>query len=99
MEKQKDFCQFGSGEIGLLSGKSVKTVEAIEWYGPLCLPGFDVRNADNAEGNATSGAYVVRQGDTLSKIAKALNVSKKHLITLNKIVNPDKIRAGRVLKY
>jgi LysM repeat protein len=41
--------------------------------------------------------YIVKQGDTLSKIAKANNLSTAQLIKLNNIKNPDVINVGQTL--
>ncbi|MCR5281038.1 MAG: LysM peptidoglycan-binding domain-containing protein [Lactobacillus sp.] len=43
--------------------------------------------------------YKVQKGDTLNKISKKLKVTVNHLKTVNNIKNPDKIKAGMVLKY
>ncbi len=41
--------------------------------------------------------YKVQRGDTLSSIAKKLNISIEDLVRDNNIQNPDKIRAGDIL--
>ena len=94
-----DYVYDNKGYSVTMTGKSVRTVESIQWYGPLLLPTFDVKNGSGAEGTAETGTYVVKRGDTLSKIARNLHVRRQHLIKLNNIANPDRIRAGQVLKY
>ena len=42
--------------------------------------------------------YVVRQGDSLEKIAKAFGTSVKTLMQLNKIDNAAKVKVGMKLK-
>ncbi len=42
--------------------------------------------------------YIVKPGDTLSKIAKAHNTTYLKLALLNKIVNPNKIYVGQKIK-
>ena len=42
--------------------------------------------------------YLVRPGDTLSKIAKALGITLKQLLAENpQVTNPDKIRSGELI--
>jgi len=42
-------------------------------------------------------SYTVKQGDTLSLIAKRFNVSAKDILKLNKIANANKIKVGQKL--
>jgi LysM repeat protein len=43
--------------------------------------------------------YVVKRGDTLTKIAKAYNVTVNDIVAVNpQITNPSKISAGQVIK-
>lgn len=42
--------------------------------------------------------YVIKRGDTLSKIAQSFNVRVEDLMALNGIVDPDKIEAGDELE-
>ena len=44
-----------------------------------------------------SKVYVVKSGDSLSRIAARCKVSKKDIIKLNNITNPDKIKVGQKL--
>jgi peptidoglycan endopeptidase LytF len=44
-----------------------------------------------------SSTYVIRKGDSLSKIAKAHGLSTLELSSLNNIKNPNKIRIGQTL--
>ena len=41
--------------------------------------------------------YEIKRGDTLSQIARRFNMNYKELARLNKIADPDKIRAGQVI--
>jgi LysM repeat protein len=45
----------------------------------------------------SSGKYIVKSGDTLSKIASELGVSVEDLARINKIDDPGKIRVGQEL--
>ena len=47
---------------------------------------------------AACESYTVRQGDTLSGIARRLGVSQQTLVRLNNIANPDRIYTGQVLR-
>jgi LysM repeat protein len=42
--------------------------------------------------------YVVKSGDTLTSIAKAHGTTVAHLVAINGIANPNKIRAGQTIK-
>jgi len=44
-----------------------------------------------------AGSYVVKKGDSLSKIAKRHGLSSKELAAVNQISNPNKIRIGQKL--
>lgn len=48
-------------------------------------------------GNAHSGAYTVKAGDTLSSIAARYGMSYETLARLNNIANPNLIRVGQTL--
>ncbi len=48
-------------------------------------------------GNAYGYEHIVRQGETISTIAKAYNVTPKAVIEANKIKNPSLIRIGQKL--
>ena len=80
-----------------MHGKNVKTVDSIEWYGPIYL--YCTYGKTEVATEEISGIYVVKSGDTLSKIARRLHVTQKHLIDLNGIKNPNLIWAKQVLKY
>jgi murein DD-endopeptidase MepM/ murein hydrolase activator NlpD len=47
---------------------------------------------------ATNQEYIVKKGDTLSKIGKTLGVNWKEIATLNNIKNVNLIRVGQKLK-
>lgn len=42
--------------------------------------------------------YVVREGDTLTSIAKKFNTTVEELVALNRLCNPDLIYPRRVLR-
>lgn len=48
---------------------------------------------------STNKTYTVKSGDYLGKIASNLKVTEKHLISKNKLKNPDKILVGQKLVY
>lgn len=48
-------------------------------------------------GSTTGYEHVVRQGETLSTIAKAYNVTTKAIIDANNIKNPDRLSIGQTL--
>jgi LysM repeat protein len=48
-------------------------------------------------GNVSGYEHIVRQGETLSTIAKAYNVTTKAIIASNKIKNPDRLSIGQKL--
>lgn len=58
------------------------------------------RNAEKTLFEKTTAAtyYVVKKGDTLTKIAKMSGVSVKQLVKLNGIKNPNLIRVGQKIK-
>jgi LysM repeat protein len=43
--------------------------------------------------------YVIKSGDTLNAIARNLGVTVRVICELNGIENPNRIRAGRTIKY
>lgn len=48
--------------------------------------------------SAAASSYTMRRGDSLSAVAHRLGVSVKALASANGITNPDRVKAGRVLK-
>ena len=50
------------------------------------------------ETQQSTNTYIIKSGDSLSKIAKGLNVSVQELMKANNISDPNKIRAGSSLK-
>ena len=50
------------------------------------------------EAQYSANTYKIKSGDTLSAIAKNLNVSMQELMKANNITNPNKIAAGSTLK-
>ena len=55
-------------------------------------------SADPATPRGRTSVYVVRPGDTLSRIAAAFNTTTDALARLNAIANPDSISAGQRLR-
>lgn len=86
-KQMKPVAKFFSGlddmAIKLVSPKVKKTVPVQ----PLGAPG-----------NYLRGTYVVKSGDTLSKIAKAYDIGVDYLAQVNGIRNKDAIAVGQVLK-
>lgn len=86
-KQMKPVAKFFSGlddmAIKLVSPK-VKTTVPVQ---PLGTPG-----------NYLRGTYVVKSGDTLSKIAKAYEIGVDYLAQVNGIRNKDAIAVGQVLK-
>ena len=56
-------------------------------------------NAQLNQANGASGLYVVKRGDTLSKIARMYNTTAANLALINGIKNPNKIYPGQILQY
>ena len=50
------------------------------------------------ETQQSTNTYIIKSGDSLSKIAKGLNVSVQELMKANNISDPNKSRAGSSLK-
>ena len=48
---------------------------------------------------AATRTYVVKKDENLTVIGKKLGVTVNQLVSLNGIVNPDRIQIGQVLKY
>lgn len=86
-KQMKPVAKFFSGlddmAIKLISPKVKKTVPIKPKGGP---------------GEYLRGTYVVKSGDTLSKIAKAYDVGVDYLAQVNRIKNKDAIAVGQVLK-
>ncbi len=68
----------------------------VEWYGPLYLASL-YGNGLNPTVNVPAGTvYVVRSGDTLSRIATANGMTMDQLMALNpQITNVNRIRVGQ----
>lgn len=58
----------------------------------------EIRKEIDAQTKANNANYVIKWGDTLSRISKASGKSVKELQTLNNIKNINKIYAGKELK-
>lgn len=68
-------------------------VEGIELYGPLYL--YSMFPYDEQEALTKGKEYIIVKGDTLSKIANKNKTTVSELVKLNKIKNPNRIRAGQ----
>lgn len=77
----------------LIPAGKAKVVEGIEYYGPLYL--YSLFPYDGRETNANTMEYAIAKGDTLTKIARKYNTTVSELVKLNKILNPNRIRAGQ----
>lgn len=84
-----------------MPGANVFVDPEISYYGPLYLNGMYGPNgrATVSKSGAFGDVYVIKSGDTLSKIAKKLNMKLKQLLALNEnLLNPDVIVAGDKLR-
>ncbi|MDU3156842.1 murein transglycosylase D [Hafnia alvei] len=52
----------------------------------------------NTSSKAKVSGYKVRSGDTISAIAKRLNISQKELLSMNNLRNNSKLKAGQTLQ-
>lgn len=68
---------------------------------PLAVEGAarDVTTSDAADQTTTGGVYIVRQGDTLGKIAKKYHTSIAHLCNVNGISRNSTLRIGQKIRY
>ncbi len=96
-----------------IPGSVAKAYPNIPWYGPLYLYGnYGMYNEDGSikdgavnpgvPGGITDGTlrtYVIRRGDTLSRIARRFGTTVRRLVDLNHIKNPNRIYAGHELIY
>lgn len=69
------------------------SVDLIQAGQQLTLPG----DQKAGQSNVTADTYVVKSGDTLSKIAARFHVSVANLVAWNHITNPDLIYVGQQL--
>ncbi len=70
----------------------------IPWYGPLYLAAHFGNSAGTENTSSAGGTYVVKSGDTLSKIAAANNMTLKDLLAKNpQIRDANKIAAGKTI--
>lgn len=64
---------------------------------PVFQPPVPVEHAPSMMESSASKVYQVQPGDSLSKIASRVGVSKREIIELNKIKDENKIRIGQKL--
>ncbi|KFG02573.1 hypothetical protein IQ62_01205 [Streptomyces scabiei] len=65
------------------------------------VPGKATATPDDGGGTgagSSTGTYTVKQGDTLSSIAKAHGTTVAKLVSLNSLTDPDKLAPGQKLK-
>ncbi|MCM1046277.1 MAG: LysM domain-containing protein [Candidatus Gastranaerophilales bacterium] len=68
----------------------------IPWYGPLYLAAHYGNGAAPKNGTAVNGNYVIKSGDTLSKIAQANGLTVSQIAAMNpQIQDVNKIWAGQ----
>jgi F0F1-type ATP synthase epsilon subunit len=96
-----------------IPGSAAKAYPNIPWYGPLYLYGnYGMYNEDGSikDGAVNPGVpggivdgtlrtYIIRRGDTLSRIARRLGTTVRRLVDLNHVKNPNRIYAGHELIY
>jgi LysM repeat protein len=58
-----------------------------------------ITKKDESKKSAIIKNYTVKQGDTISSIAKKYKLSTKRLLEINKIKDTNKINVGQVLKF
>lgn len=65
---------------------------------PVPLPRPLPPSSSNNNNNVTT-TYVVKPGDTITKIVKRYKLSTKALLELNHLKDPNSIKTGQVLKF
>lgn len=79
-------------KTALLNQKAIKGLNGRKWAKHGKLPYLSYEKADNKV------YYVVKSGDSLTKIAKKYNTTVNKLVTLNKIKNKNFIKVGQKLR-
>ncbi len=79
-----------------LAMEKLKTIEVSSASGASPSPATPPEPEKKPSGPSEI-AYTVQPGDTLNKIARKFGVSAKDIIAKNRIENPDKVEAGKVL--
>ena len=87
----------GSTVTVYIQGSKVIADPAIPWYGPAYLAGHFSTAA--ASGNANTGVYIVKSGNTLTYIARLYGTTVQVLVDKNGIKNPDLIYVNQQIKY
>ena len=87
---------FGESVKELAAWNGIKNTNAVDTGQKLIV--VEPKEPVKAVNNATA-IYTVKAGDTLSKIAAAKKNTLDQLVKLNKISNPDLIKAGQKIKY
>ena len=82
----------------VIPGSNAIADPEIPWYGPLWLL------ANYGEGQVPTGAkgngeYIVKAGDTLTKISVELGVTVDYLVEVNGIKNRNFIYVGQIIRY
>ena len=87
----------GEKKTAVIGGANVIADQNIKWYGVEYLYANYGENAVAANGVAVNGEYIIKPGDTLSKIAAKFGTTVKALAAKNNISNVNLIKAGRKL--
>ncbi|MDO5573325.1 MAG: LysM peptidoglycan-binding domain-containing protein, partial [bacterium] len=84
-----------------LSDESITVTLDLEGYAfsLIYTDGATLTGSQSGQTGTGSNICTVKEGDTLSQIARNLGVSRKHLIEKNKLTNPDRIKTGQKLSY
>ncbi len=82
----------------IIDSNNIKWLHDEDYYGPEWLiSNYPIKGKD---GNVlTKGEYLIKDGDTLNKIARELNTTADDLAKKNGIKDKNFIRAGAKLKY
>jgi len=83
-------------EAAIKEFQKSKGLEVDGHVGILTLTAMFEKDPETANVVA-EGEYVVKKGDTLSKIAKKYNTSVNDLVRKNKLENPNLIRVGQLI--
>ncbi|MBP5529418.1 MAG: LysM peptidoglycan-binding domain-containing protein [Lachnospiraceae bacterium] len=87
----------GNEYIVIIDSKNIKWLKDDDYYGVAWLASNYPVKGKNAA--VTKGEYIIKDGDTLNKIAADLNTTADDLANKNGIKNKNFIRAGAKLKY
>ncbi len=83
---------------GIKNPRKIRTGQVLKIPGGYVAVAQKTSRKSEASSDSGVKTHPVKQGQTLSSIAKIYNTSIKSIATLNAISNPRKIKAGQVLK-